>query len=103
MLNDHPDGIRRAGLGGVRAELGESGKTEERAMFAASNCLAKGMFRIGGGYGVTQRVNFDGTEDVESVPVTVISGLPSSSAAGVPWKVLVEGSKESHRGIEDTR
>ena len=56
------------------------------------------MDRSGAGYGVTQiETNDDAESDVTGSVATIsMRGVPSSSIVGVPLKVRVSGSNESH-------
>jgi hypothetical protein len=76
--------MRKAGLAVAMAEPEARTKTEDREGLVGWNCVEIGRLSVGGGYGVTQRVKSEDAEDVESLAVMVISGLPSSLAEGVP-------------------
>jgi hypothetical protein len=101
MLNDHIGGIRKAGLAVANAELSARTKTEDRAVLEAVNCSEMECFSVGGGKDVTQKVKVEDTEVDESEAVTVMLEFPSSASEGVPKKVRVLESKESHPGRED--
>lgn len=85
----------------VNAEFAARTKTEDNAVLEAVNCSEMERLSVGGGNGVTQKEKVEYTEVDESEAVTMILGFPSSSAEGVPWKVIVAASKESQLGRED--